>query len=192
MMTTRRIDQIWLFGGLALAVLLVMGGWFMIIEPQYTARDSVQADTADTVVQLAKEQKKLTELKKQLKEVDDYKATLAAAQKALPYGKTTNKIPEFLKQLQTLGTTYGVDVSGYGASAPEVSDSTPTVSQLPITLNVEGPIEKITKFLKHLQTVQPRAVLIQSAKLNASDPDWELSLSLKAFITSTETKTVNS
>ena len=192
MMTTRRIDQIWLFGGLALSILLIAGGWFMVIKPQYTARDSVQTDTADTVIMLAKEQKKLTDLKQQLKKVDGYKATLATAQKALPYGKATNKIPEFLKQLQTLGTTYGVEVSGYGASAPEQSKTTPTVSQLPITLNIEGKIEKITPFLEHLQTEQPRAVLIQSAALNAGKDEWELSLTLTAFITSTETRTVSS
>jgi Tfp pilus assembly protein PilO len=192
MMTTRRIDQIWLFGGLALVILLVTGGWLMMIKPQYTARDSVNADTADTLIQLTKEQKKLAELKKQLNQVDDYKATLTTAQRALPYGKTTNKIPEFLKQLQTLGSTYDVEVSGYAASAPEESKDTPTVSQLPITLNIEGSIEKITPFLKHLQTKQPRAVLIESAKLSAGEEAWELSLTLMAFITSTETITVKS
>jgi Tfp pilus assembly protein PilO len=192
MMTTRRIDQIWLFGGLALAILLVVGGWFMMIKPQYNARDSVQADTADTLINLAKEQKKLAELKAQLKKVDEYKETLTTAQKALPYGTTTNKIPEFLKQLQTLGSTYDIEVSGYAASAPEESKDTPTVSRLPITLNIEGPIEKITPFLKHLQTKQPRAVLIESAKLSTREDIWELSLSLKAFITSTETITVKS
>jgi Tfp pilus assembly protein PilO len=192
MMTTRRIDQIWLFGGLALVILLVTGGWLMMIKPQYTARDSVNADTADTLIQLTKEQKKLAELKKQLNQVNDYKATLTTAQRALPYGKTTNKIPEFLKQLQTLGSTYDVEVSGYAASAPEESKDTPTVSQLPITLNIEGSIEKITPFLKHLQTKQPRAVLIESAKLSAGEEAWELSLTLMAFITSTETITVKS
>jgi Tfp pilus assembly protein PilO len=192
MMTTRRNDQIWLFGGLALVILLVTGGWFMMIKPQYTARDSVNADTADTLIQLTKEQKKLAELKKQLNQVNDYKATLTTAQRALPYGKTTNKIPEFLKQLQTLGSTYDVEVSGYAASAPEESKETPTVTRLPITLNIEGSIDKITPFLKHLQAKQPRAVLIESAKLAASEQGWELSLTLKAFITSTETITVKS
>jgi Tfp pilus assembly protein PilO len=192
MMTARRIDQIWLFGGLTLAILLVVGGWLMMIKPQYAARDSVQADTADTAIQLTKEQKKLADLKEQLKQVDDYKATLTTAQRALPYGKTTNKIPEFLKQLQILGSTYHVEVSGYGASAPEQSKDTPTATELPITLNVEGSIERITPFLKHLQSKQPRAVLIDSAKLSGADDTWELSLTLRAFITSTETITVKS
>jgi Tfp pilus assembly protein PilO len=186
-MNTRRIDQIWLFGGLALAILFVTGGYLMLIKPQYTARDTVQSDTADTQVQLAKERKRLAELNTDLKKVEIYKANLVAAQKALPYGTTTNKIPEFLKQLQTLGTTYKVDVSGYGASAPEVSEGTPAVTELPITLNVEGSVANITRFLKHLQTVQPRAVLIESASLGANQSTWELQLSLSAFITSTQT-----
>ncbi|MEV0895929.1 type 4a pilus biogenesis protein PilO [Actinoplanes sp. NPDC049802] len=192
-MNARRIDQIWLFGGLALTLLLVAGGWFLMIKPQYATRDSVQTDTADTLVQLTTERKKLAELKAQLKKVDDYKATLAEAQKALPYGGNTNKIPEFLKQLQTLGVKYGVDASGYSASAPEVSTTTPSVSRLPITLNIEGAdVDKIIKFVEHLQTVQPRAVLIENAKLSGGEQGWELNLSLTAFITSTKTISVES
>lgn len=191
-MTTRRIDQLWLFGGLALAMLLIIGGFFLVIKPQYTARDSVLNDTADTSLQLAKEQKKLGELKEQLKSIDKFKATLATAQKAMPYGQNTNQIPEFLKQLQTLGTTYDVEVSGYAASADQPLKDTPTVSEMPITLNVEGPVDSITKFLKHLQNEQPRAVLIQSAQYTAGEENWSLSLSLSAFITSTQTRTVSS
>ena len=191
-MNARRIDQLWLFGGLALVIVFVLGGWFMVIGPQYTARDTVDSDIADTEVQLATERKKLAELKADQKKVASYKAALVSAQKALPYGTTTNKIPEFLKQLQTLGAKYEVEVSGYGASAPQVSETVPTVTELPMTLNVEGKVENITRFLKHLQTVQPRAVLIENARLATGDAGWDLSLSLTAFITSTETTTVGS
>ncbi|SDT69610.1 type 4a pilus biogenesis protein PilO [Actinoplanes derwentensis] len=191
-MTTRRIDQIWLFGGLTLAILLVIGSYFLVIGPKYTARDTVQNDTADTVLQLAKEQKKLTELREQLKSIETYKATLVTAQKALPYGKTTNQIPEFLKQLQALGIKNNVDVSGYGASAPQELKNTPAVSELPITLNIEGSIDKITTFVKELQTEQPRSVLIQSAKYGVNEDKWTLTLSLTAFITTTQTKTITS
>ncbi|HWS37623.1 MAG TPA: type 4a pilus biogenesis protein PilO [Actinoplanes sp.] len=191
-MTIRRVDQLWLFGGLTLSLLLVIGGYFLVIGPQYTARDTVQNDTADTVLQLAKEQKKLGELKEQLKNIDEYQATLATAQKALPYGKTTNQIPEFLKELQALGVKYDVNVSGYGASAPQELKDVPSVSELPITLNIDGDIEKITSFVKQLQTQQPRSVLIDSANYGAGDDDkWTLSLSLTAFITTTQTRTVS-
>ncbi|GIE81361.1 hypothetical protein Aph02nite_73110 [Actinoplanes philippinensis] len=191
-MTTRRIDQIWLFGGLALIILLVVGGWFMMIKPQYTSRDSVQADTAETETQLLKEQKRLTELKTELKKITEYKADLLTAQQALPYHNTTNKIPEFLKQLQTLGLQYQVEVSGYAATGEETSSTTPTVTELPITLNIEGPVDNIMKLVKHLQTEQPRALLIENAKLTVAGDKSELSLTLKAFITSTKTASVKS
>lgn len=191
-MATRRIDQLWLFGGLTLASLLVIGGYFLVIGPQYTARDTVQNDTADTALQLAKEQKKLGELKDQLTDIATYKASLVTAQKALPYGKTTNQIPEFLSELQILGIKYDVDVSGYGASAPQELKDTPTVSELPITLNVEGEIDKITSFVKQLQGEQPRSVLIQTANYSAGADKWTLSLTLTAFITTTQTRNVSS
>ncbi|MEU8657322.1 type 4a pilus biogenesis protein PilO [Actinoplanes philippinensis] len=191
-MTTRRIDQIWLFGGLALIIVLVVGGWFMMIKPQYTSRDSVQADTAETETQLLKEQKRLSELKTELKKITEYKADLLTAQQALPYHNTTNKIPEFLKQLQTLGLQYEVEVSGYAATGEETSSTTPAVTELPITLNIEGPVDNIMKLVKHLQTEQPRALLIENAKLTVAGDKSELSLTLKAFITSTKTASVKS
>jgi Tfp pilus assembly protein PilO len=192
-MTARRMDQIWLFGGLALTILLVAGGWFMMIKPQYNARDTVHGDTATTQTQLITEQKRLAELKTELKKINQYKKTLVTAQQAIPHDNTTNRIPEFLKQLQTLGAKYDVEVSGYGATGEELSKTTSTVTQLPITLNIEADeVEKILKLVKHLQTEQPRALLIETAKLGGGDVGWELSLTLKAFITSTETATVKS
>jgi Tfp pilus assembly protein PilO len=189
-MTTRRVDQIWLFGGLALTILMVVGGWFMMIKPQYTARDSVLADTADTQVQLLKEQKRLAELNTELKKIDEHRAKLLAAQQAMPHDNTTNKIPEFLKQLQNLGLKYDVEVSGYAATGEQASSLSTAVTELPITLNVEGEVVNITKLLKHLQTEQPRALLIENAKLDDDGENSALSLTLTAFITSTKTVTV--
>jgi Tfp pilus assembly protein PilO len=189
-MTARRIDQIWLICGLALTVLIVTGSWFMLIKPQYNARDDVQVNIDDTTAQLVAERKRLAALKAELSKIDKYKDTLVTAQQAIPYSTTTKAIPEFLRQLQTLGTKYDVEVSGYGAAAPEPSETNSSVTALPITLNVEGSVEDITRFVKHLQTVQPRAVLVQSTSLTGSEEDWELSLALKAFITSTKTRTV--
>ncbi|MFC4070706.1 type 4a pilus biogenesis protein PilO [Actinoplanes subglobosus] len=191
-MTTRRVDQIWLFGGLALVIMLVVGGWFMMVKPQYNARDSVQADTAETQTQLITEQKRLAVLKTELKKINEYKADLITAQQALPHDNTTNKIPEFLKQLQTLGLKYDVEVSGYAATGEESSATTPTVTELPITLNIEGPVDNIMKLVKHLQTEQPRALLVENAKLTLSDDESGLLLTLKAFITKTDTATVKS
>ncbi|WP_433793575.1 type 4a pilus biogenesis protein PilO [Actinoplanes sp. CA-252034] len=191
-MTTRRVDQIWLFGGLALIILLVTGGWFMMIKPQYTARDSVQADTAETETQLIKEQKRLAELKTELKKITEYKADLLTAQQALPFHNTTNKIPEFLKQLQSLGLEYGVEVTGYAATGEETSSIVATVTELPITLKIEGPVDNTMRLVKHLQTEQPRALLIDNVKLTMTPPKPVLSLSLKAFITATETASVKS
>ncbi|MEU4158183.1 type 4a pilus biogenesis protein PilO [Actinoplanes sp. NPDC026670] len=191
-MTTRRVDQIWLFGGLTLVVLFVVGGWFMMVKPLYNQRDSVQADTAETQTQLITEQKRLTVLKNELKKISQYKADLITAQQALPPHNTTNKIPEFLKQLQTLGLKYDVEVSGYAASGEEPSATTPSVTELPITLNIEGEVDNIVKLVKHLQTEQPRALLIETAKLTDAGQESKLQLTLSAFITATETVDVKS
>jgi Tfp pilus assembly protein PilO len=192
-MTARRIDQIWLFGGLALTIMLVAGGWFLLIKPQYTTIESVNADTADTQTQLIKEQKRLAELKAELKKINQYKKALLTNQQAIPHDNSTNRIPEFLKQLQSLGAKYKVEVSSYGATTEVESKTTDTVTELPITLSIEGQsVDRILDLVKHLQTEQPRAILIETAQFGRGEEVWELTLTLKAFITSTKTATVKS
>ncbi|MEU4424355.1 type 4a pilus biogenesis protein PilO [Actinoplanes sp. NPDC024001] len=191
-MTARRIDQIWLFGGLALIALLIAGGWFMLISPQYAAEAKAQTDTEDTTIQLTKAKNGFQALQKETAKLDEYTAQLAEYQAALPVASKTNGIPDFLKQLQSMGVKLDVEVSGYSASAAETSKEVSAVSTLPITLNVEGNVEKVSKFVRQLQTVQPRAVLIDTGNLSVNADDVaSLSLSLNAYVTSTETEKIS-
>ncbi|MBG0563094.1 type 4a pilus biogenesis protein PilO [Actinoplanes aureus] len=191
-MTARRIDQIWLFGGLALIALLIAGGWFMLISPKYADEAKAQADTQDTTIQLNKAKNGFRALKDETAKLDEYTEQLAEYQAALPVASKTNGIPDFLKQLQTMGTKLDVEVSGYSASAEEDSKDLTTITALPITLNVEGDVERVSKFIKQLQTTQPRAVLIDSGNLAIDDEDRAtLSLSLNAYVTSTETEDIS-
>jgi Tfp pilus assembly protein PilO len=187
-MTARRIDQIWLFGGLALIAIIIATGWFFLISPQYADEAKAQADTGETAAQLAKAKSSFSNLQEETKKLGTYEAELAKFQAALPATSRTQGIPDFLKQLQNIGTALNIEVSGYSASDEQDSDEVPTVKKLPITLTAKGPTTKISQFLAQLQEVQPRAVLIDTAGVTIDDKDVAtLTLTLDAFVTSTVT-----
>ncbi|BCJ44628.1 hypothetical protein GCM10010168_14410 [Actinoplanes ianthinogenes] len=187
-MSGLRSDRVWLFGGLALIVLLVVTGWFLMIKPKYAEASDMRGQVEDTTTQLAQLRKRLADLKADNENLAEYKADKARFENALP---TADSIPEFLRQLQTLGSTLNVDVSAYTASGRSKSDTVTTVEELPITLNATGSVADISKFVNQLQNTQPRAVLIQSAGLTFVEKDSaELSLTLAAFRNTSSTNTV--
>ena len=187
-MNARRIDQIWLFGGLSLILIIITSGWLMLIKPQKDEAASQREQAATFTAQVSSVQSKFTAQQKEAKKLDAYMATLATYQAALPVSSNDNDIPSFLRELQALGTRLRVDVSGYSAAEPESSTAAPTVKELPITLNASGKVADLSRFLRQLQNGQPRAVVIETATLNnGTDGTSTVSLSLKAFITTSET-----
>lgn len=190
-MSARRIDRIWLFGGLTLIALLVAGCWFMLISPQYADEAKAQTDTEDTRIQLNKAKNGFQALQDETAKLDEYQQELADHQAALPMASKTNGIPEFLKQLQKMGIKLNVDVSGYSASAAEPSEAVPTTTVLPITLNVDGNPKDVSRFVEQLQEVQPRAVQISAVSLANDQQGTELTLTLNAYVTSTETEKIS-
>ena len=186
-MSARRVDQIWLFGGLSLILIFITSGWLMLIKPANDEAASQREQAATFSAQVSSVQSKFAAQRKEAEKLDTYMATLATYQAALPKSSNDNDIPTFLRDLQALGTELDVDVSGYSAAEPETSTSVPTVKELPITLNASGKVANLSNFLKQLQNVQPRAVLIESATLSNSGDKSTVSLSLSAFITASET-----
>jgi Tfp pilus assembly protein PilO len=188
-MTARRIDSIWLIGGLSLMVVLVVASWFLLIKPKYAEADSERESAGTIAAQASSLKSKYSQQKERAEGLDTFMATLATYQAALPLSSNNNSIPAFLRELQTLGTKLDVDVSAYSAAKPETSGTAGPVSELPITLNASGKITNLSKFMKQLQNTQPRAVLIESANLTTDDgaETGSVTLSLNAFITTSET-----
>ena len=113
-----------------------------------------------------------------------YKAQLKTNQQALP---STSGVPDFLRQLQDSGTAVNVEIGNLSVGAPQPAKGVATVYELPISLGAAGSVADISSFLKRLQEVQPRAVLITSVGLTQSDVTtgaaaMTASISLSAFV----------
>jgi type IV pilus assembly protein PilO len=199
-----RADRVWMIAGATVTVLLVVACWFLLISPNKAAKDDVENQTADTQTQLITLNKRISELKKQQANLKALVATRDAKQTALP---SDSGMAAFLNQLTKSGTTTDVTVTGISVGAPVQQVNPSSVRALPITLTADGTLGALEKFLDTLQTGQARAVLIQSASVTpqtgdnsddsssttspsaapttAADPVMSISLSLKAFVTST-------
>lgn len=181
-MGARHADRLWMIGGVLGAALLVAAGWFLAISPKNVDATGLRQQTAATETRLVALRQRLAELQKQASDLPTYRAALKSHQAALP---TDSGVPDFLRQLQNSGDKVGVSVSGVTVSAPQQNTALPTVYDLPINLTANGTPDDLDSFLDELQTVQPRAVLIESANLSASDGEQtSIAVTLKAFVAS--------
>ena len=168
-MGTRNVARTWMFGGIAIAVLLVVASWVLLIHPKYTEASDVRGQVEDTQTQLITLRKKIAGLNAQKAQLPKFKAALKTNQRALP---SDSGIPDFLRQLQASGTKTDVAITGVTVSAPAQVKDVAGVWQLPIALIAGGDPDGLGEFLNELQAIQPRALLIQSVALTtgAADP----------------------
>jgi Tfp pilus assembly protein PilO len=175
-MGNRHADRVWMYGGVAGAVLLLVLGWFLAIRPVNAEADGLREQSGDTQTQLLTLRKRLHQLQEQAKQLDTYRTALKTKQEAL----TTNSgMPDFLRSLQETGDAVSVDVNQIAVSPPVASTTVPTVLEVPIVLTAEGASLNLVRWLDQLQTVQPRAVLIEGVSLDGGT----VGVRLRAFVT---------
>ncbi|SNY29244.1 type 4a pilus biogenesis protein PilO [Paractinoplanes atraurantiacus] len=184
-MDARRANQVWLAGGIAAIILLVLGTWFLLISPKLSDTDAVQAEADDVNIQLLRLNKEVAKLAAEDKKRATHQASVDELAANLPesYGE-----PDFLRMLQTTGAATNVTISNFTAGDPAASATVPTAVEVPITLTATGTQSNVDKFLVSLQSVQDRAVLVTSVSLSSStDADnagrLNADLNLTAFCT---------
>jgi Tfp pilus assembly protein PilO len=173
-------DRIWLLGGVVTMIVLIAGGWFLLISPKNAQTDDARSRTADGTAELILLKRQAAMLKAENAKLPAYTAQLATNRQALP---ATSGVPDFMRQLQDSGTAVGVEISGISVGGPQLSKSVPTVYELPISLSAKGSAATLSEFLDRLQNIQPRAVLVVSVTLTSAPPaDVIASISLLAFV----------
>jgi Tfp pilus assembly protein PilO len=181
-------SRLWLIGGTLGAVALLAIGWFLFVGPQYAKASSLRDKTTAEETRVVSLQHRLTELRQQKSHVAEYEARLARESRALP---TESGLSDFLRELQTIGDSSGVSVSGVIVAAPNQASG--GVFALPITLTVSGAVPGLTRFLDELQQVQPRAVFVTNALLAPAIQGGtltgkvKLTLGIQVFVASKET-----
>jgi type IV pilus assembly protein PilO len=182
-MNAMHAGRTWAATGVLAAVALLAVGWFLLIGPQQSQTRDLHDQMSAAHDQAASQQRRLAELRLQERDMPRYEAELVASRKALPAVPGT---PAFVRQLQAAGDATGVLVSGVAVAEPVAEEG---VFTLPISLTAEGGDTQLEAFLDELQTVQPRAVLVDTVATGGATAESSdrliMTVTLNAFVAPT-------
>jgi Tfp pilus assembly protein PilO len=182
-------EKLWLTGGVLVAVLMVLVGYFGFISSQKSQTSAVQEQINVAKLRNGELRARLANLSEQNRNLAKYQTDIQQAKLALP---DTSGLPDFLRTLQAIGAASQTNVASLsvgtpsdltaaalpqtgthgattGAATPSKTTSSSSGSAsgagkkvygLSISAVVSGSTAQLNEFLNQLQTVQPRAVLI--------------------------------
>lgn len=178
---TGQVDRIWAIGGAIAAAVLVAVGWLVLISPQNAAAAGLREQKAAVEGQVTILEKRIAELREQNVNKASYQADLVKDRQALPLWAMQ---AELLRELQSADYATKVAASVAVGAPSQVMVAGSPVYAMAISLSAVGTTEQLVEFIRQLQVVQPRAVLIDSASLTGDLRSGEvtLTLSLKAFV----------
>ncbi|WP_263730790.1 hypothetical protein [Cellulomonas sp. SG140] len=97
------------------SLVIVVGSWFLLINPTLSAASEVRTQTAQVTSQNDALAAKVAKLKADFAKLDDYKSQLAAIRKQVP---TTAQLSDYLRQLDTIATAHSVTVTAVAPGVP--------------------------------------------------------------------------
>lgn len=184
-MPKSQMERLWVIGAAFGAFILVVIGYLVMISPQRDQTSQVDAQVATANEQNATLAARISALSAQNKNLSTYENAVKRANAALP---ATSGIPDFLRTLQAIGNATLTNVSSLtvgapsawtapaaaapatttsssAAPAPATSTGTPapaapSIFVMAVTAQVDGSNAHLSEFLRQLQSVQPRAVLV--------------------------------
>lgn len=152
----------WTLGAVAVAILIVAAGWFLLIAPQRTQVADLDTQAQAQVGENSQLETQLAVLKQQNKDLPAKQAELAALETKIP---DTAELPTYIREIQEIGrrsdvaltsmtptepaTVGGLTVaplSTTGALPPEM------LAALNVDLIVTGDYFGLTKFMNELET----------------------------------------
>lgn len=194
-MARTQAEKLWLGGTGAVALLLVVIGYFFLINPQRAQTADVEDQVSSAQLQGTTLQSRITSLTSQTKKLAAYQRALAQARQALPSSDDLNATPQLLRSLQQIGRLTSTSVSSLTVGAPAAVEAAvaatdpaaapasssessaapgvppaapaPTLYSVAITATVAGSSSHLDAFLAKLQHDQPRAVLISAVTIGS-------------------------
>lgn len=178
-----QVERLWLIGGSLAALVLVLIGYFFFIGPQRSQTSDVRTQVGTAEQQDTALEARIAALRQQNVNLPRYENELAQARLALP---AASGVSDFVRSLQTLGNATLTNVTSVSVGQPApvtapaatptagatpsstaptpattAAPAPPSVYSLSITATVSGNAPALDRFLEQLQSVQPRAVLIE-------------------------------
>lgn len=208
--------RVWRGGAALLAVVIVLAGWFLVVDPQLSAASSARDQTVAADQQNQALQARNDDLKAKN---DDHGALQAGLSAALAQLPSDGALPAFTRQLSAQATAAGVvltsviigaatpvaaaggavpsaaaaaaaDPSATGAAAatPAAAPAAaPGLVQITITINATGLGRRDLAFLRAIQWTGPRRALVSALQLAPAGGDTKAGIDGQCTLTTTLT-----
>jgi Tfp pilus assembly protein PilO len=176
----------WLFGGIAVAALVFLLGFLLIVSPARNSANDIAARAEDQNQQNVLTAAKIEQYKVQSSEVPAKRAEIQAVQKKLP---PTLELPRMIREIESVANDAGLKLLSITPATPQVlgeedrqsAGAVPTVS-VPVAITALGSYTSIKSFVNGLEQMS-RAYFVSGVDVNADGEDGgQLNLSLQGQV----------
>lgn len=166
----------WTFGAVAVVLVLILAGWFLLIAPKKSQAADLETQTQAQLDKNQQLQTQIALLKQQAKNLPEKQAALAQLNTKIP---AEADLPSLIQQLSTAAAKSGVNLTEITPSAPAglaASSTTTTVPsslvQITLQMKADGGYFELQQFFSQLERMD-RALLVTNATIAAADPGSE-------------------
>lgn len=161
----------WIAGGAAVALLVVLAAWFLLISPKKSEAATIRDQATAQEAANATLRNQIAQLQAQAKGLVAKQAELQAVSRRIP---SDPGLASLLRALYDVRDRTGVDLVAITPSAPAAAAaSVPGAAAyqvIPVALQVQGDYSQMTLFLDELETLQ-RLYLVKDIQLGALNRD---------------------
>lgn len=155
--------RIWVVATVVLSIGLLLGGWFLGVQPKLVEAGTAELQRVDAVALNVVNEQTLAELKEQFESLDIIEAELTEVQKAMPYRLDA---PAVLAELYALASTTSVVVSEIKIDEPRAYGTPAPVAAPVAETTAEGESTETTEEVP----VEPAAATTPVAPPSVTDP----------------------
>ncbi|TFD55425.1 hypothetical protein E3T55_01040 [Cryobacterium frigoriphilum] len=152
-------SRLWMAGAAFAALVAMLAGWFLGIEPALAAASSADTSRATVLVTNTTHAAVLAQLVEDSRDKNRLSAEFATMTASIPDG---TGIPDFVNQIDALADANAVTIAGIsvadaqsytpGATVVDALITAQSLAALKVSISVDGDYEKVLQFVDGLQT----------------------------------------
>ena len=154
--------KLWIILTAVGCVLILVGGWFLLVSPQREKVASLNANTDSQQTVNQGLQSKLRRLQADAAQVPAQNAEIAKIKQQIP---DDNQLPAAIRSLTQAASDAGVGLRVFTPAAPAAVPGATGVSFVALTMEAKGGYFALEKFLDNLEQLQ-RALLVNGVAIN--------------------------
>lgn len=155
--------------GALVAVVLVVGYWFLLYKPAMEDQAAFEEETAELETVQRELRTEIAQLEAIRDDEEHIRAVVARQEEFLPNGAAQ---PRMVRELQQTADAAGVEITSVSfgeptavEGAPETGDPSTILASIAVNMVTEGGYFPTVDFLRRIEQDVPRAVLTQSVNL---------------------------